>query len=63
MPWSIDQSLNIDRVSMEELKLIFNQAEKRLDSTTKEGENIASRTTTMVTLMAGLLIALSGYLI
>lgn len=31
MPWSIDQSLNIDRVSMEELKLIFNQAEKRLD--------------------------------
>lgn len=48
---------------MEELKLIFNQAEKRLDGTIKEGETIASRTTTMVTLMAGLLIALSGYTI
>ena len=63
MPWSIDQSLNIDRVSMEELKLIFNQAEKRLDSTTKEGENIASRTMAVITIMVGLLIALSGYTI
>jgi len=63
MPWSIDQSLNIDRVSMEELKLIFNQAEKRLDSTTKDGETIASRTMSMITLMAGLLIGLSGYTI
>lgn len=63
IPWSIDQSLNIDRVSIEELKLIFNQAEKRLDSTTKEGENIASRTMSIITLMAGLLIALSGYTI
>ena len=63
LPWSIDQSIDVDRVSMEELKLIFNQAEKRLDSTTKEGENIASRTMSIITLMAGLVIALSGYTI
>ena len=63
MPWSIDQSLNIDRISMEELKLIFSQAEKRLDSTTKKGENIASRTMSIITIMVGLLIALSGYTI
>jgi hypothetical protein len=48
---------------MEELKLIFNQAEKRLDNTVKEGENIASRTMTMITIMVGLLIAISGYTI
>jgi hypothetical protein len=63
MAWTIDQSINVDRVSMEELKLIFSQAEKRLDDTVKEGESIASKTMSMVTLMAGLLIALSGYTI
>ena len=63
MPWSIDQSINVDRISMEELKLIFNQAEKRLDETVKQGESIASKTMSIITLMAGMLIALSGYTI
>jgi hypothetical protein len=63
MAWRIDQSINVDRLSMDELKLIFSQAEKRLDDTVKEGESIASKTMSMVTLMAGLLIALSGYII
>lgn len=63
MAWTIDQSINIDRLSMDELKLIFNQAEKRLDDTIKQGESIASKTMSMITLMAGLLIALSGYII
>lgn len=48
---------------MEEIKMIFNQAEKRLDETVKRGESIASKTMSMITLMAGLLIALSGYTI
>ena len=61
--WRIDQSINIDRISMDELKLIFSQAEKRLDDTIKQGESIASKTMSMITLMAGLLIALSGYII
>jgi hypothetical protein len=63
MAWTIDQSINVDRLSMDELKLIFNQAEKRLDETVKRGESIASKTMSMITLMAGLLIALSGYII
>lgn len=61
--WKIDQSINIDQISMEEIKLIFSQAEKRLDDTAKQGESIASKTMSMITLMAGLLIALSGYII
>ena len=61
--WTINQSINVDRLSMDELKLIFNQAEKHLDDTVKQGENIASKTMSMITLMAGLLIALSGYII
>ena len=35
----------------------------RLDDTVKQGESIASKTMSMITLMAGLLIALSGYTI
>ena len=63
MAWTIDQSINIDRLSMDELKLIFSQAEKRLDDTIKQGESIAAKTMSMITLMAGLLIALGGYII
>jgi len=61
--WTIDRSINVDRLSMDELKLIFSQAEKSLDDTVKQGESIASKTMSMITLMAGLLIALSGYTI
>jgi len=63
MPWSIDQSIHVDKVSMDELKLIFGQAEKRLDDTVRQGESIASKTMSMITLMSGLLIGLSGYII
>ena len=63
MPWTIDQSIEIDDISLDEMKLIFSQAEKRLDGTIKEGEGIASKSMSMITLMAGLLIALSGYII
>lgn len=63
MAWTIDQSINVDRLSMDELKLIFSQAEKLLNDTVKEGESIASKTMSMITLMAGLLIALGGYII
>jgi hypothetical protein len=62
-PWTINQSIKIDQLSLDELKLIFNQAEKRLDETMKRGESIASKTMSIVTLMAGLLVALSGYII
>jgi hypothetical protein len=62
-PWQIDPSIDINRATLEDVKLIFSQAEKRLDDTVKTGENIASKTMTMVGLMTGVLIAFWGYII
>jgi hypothetical protein len=42
-PWKIDSSIDVNRVSLEDVKLIFGQAEKRLDDTVKTGESIASK--------------------
>lgn len=61
--WKIDSSIDVDRVSLEDVKFIFSQAEKRLDDTVKTGESIAAKTMSMITLMAGVLIALSGFII
>jgi hypothetical protein len=62
-PWQIDPSIDVNVVSLEDVKLIFSQAEKRLDDTVKTGESIASKTMTMVGLLTGVLIALCGYTI
>lgn len=62
-PWEIDPSIDVDRVSLDDVKLIFAQAEKRLDDTVKTGESIASKTMSMITLMAGVLLGLSGFII
>lgn len=62
-PWKIDPAIDINRVSIEDVKLVFAQAEKRLDDTVKTGELIAGKTMTLMTLMTGLFIALSGFFI
>jgi len=62
-PWKIDSSIDVDRISPEDVKFIFTQAEKRLGDTVKTGEDIASKTMSIITLFAGVLIALSGYII
>jgi len=61
--WKIDSRIDVNRVSLEDVKFIFSQAEKRLDDTVKTGESIASKTMSMITVMTGVLIALSGYTI
>lgn len=61
--WKIDPFIDVDRISLDDVKLVFAQAEKRLDDTVKTVELLASRTMTLMTLMAGLLIALSGFFI
>jgi hypothetical protein len=61
--WKIDPSIDVNRVTLEDVKFIFSQAEKRLDDTVKTGESIASKTMSIFTLMAGVLVALSGYMI
>lgn len=62
-PWKIDPAINVDRASLDDIRFVFAQAEKRLDDSVKTGELITSRTMTLMTLMAGLLIALSGFFI
>jgi|GEM_PF-1304422 len=62
-PWKIDPAIDINRVSIDDVKLVFAQAEKRLDDTVKTGELIAGKTMTLMTLMAGLFVALSGFFI
>jgi hypothetical protein len=62
-PWRIDPSIDVNRVSLEDVQLIFSQAEKRLADTIKRGESIESKTMTMVGLMTGTLITLCGYVI
>lgn len=61
--WRIDPTIDPNRVGLEEVKFIFAQAEKRLDDTIKEWESLNSRTISMITLMAGVLIGLSSYII
>jgi hypothetical protein len=61
--WKIDPAIDVNRVSVEDVKLIFAQAEKKLDDSAKTVESLASKTMSMITLMAGILIALMGYLI
>jgi hypothetical protein len=61
--WKIDPAIDVNRVSMEDVKLIFAQAEKKLDDSAKTVESFASKTMSMITLMAGILIALMSYLI
>lgn len=38
--WKIDPAININRVSLEDVKFVFTQAEKRLDDTMKTGDGI-----------------------
>jgi len=61
--WKIDPTIDVNRVSIEDVKIVFAQAEKRLDDTIKTGELIAGKTMTLMTLMAGLLVAFSGFFI
>jgi len=62
-PWKIDPFIDVDRISLDDVKFVFAQAEKRLDDTVKRGELIANRTITLMTLMTGVLIALSGFFV
>lgn len=50
-------------LTKEDAKFIFEQAEKMLKDTVEMGNIIASRTTTIVTIISGSLIAFMGYLI
>ncbi len=55
--------VNYDTLTEAEAKFIFDQAEKQLRETSDAGNLVVSRTTNLLTLVSGILIALIGYLI
>ena len=59
--WKIELS-NDCNVTLDDVKFIYSQAEKRLDDTIKTGETIASKTTTILTLMTGVIVGVSAYM-
>ncbi|HVU55980.1 MAG TPA: hypothetical protein VHD83_13040 [Puia sp.] len=61
--WKIDPAIDVNRISLEDVKLVFAQAEKRLDDTVKTGETISARTMSLMTIMVGILVALCGFFI
>lgn len=60
--WKIQLS-NESNVTIDDVRFIFSQAEKRLDDTIKTGETIASKTTTILTVMIAVIVGVSAFLI
>jgi hypothetical protein len=54
---------NFDFVSIDDVKFIFYQAEKRLDDILKIGDNINAKTYTVISIITALLIGLLGTLV
>lgn len=52
-----------ENVPVDAVKFIFSQAEKRLDSTVKVADLITSKSYSLFSLMAGLSIAITGFLV
>ncbi|MEZ2338826.1 hypothetical protein AB6735_24460 [Mucilaginibacter sp. RCC_168] len=57
--WEIDFNKK-EKLSIDEAKFIFEQAEKQLKDTVESSELIINRTNTLITLVSGVLIALLG---
>lgn len=62
MKWKTDIE-NFENVSIDDVKFLFSQAEKKLDDTIKVSEAITSRSYTIITLLAGILTATTGILL
>lgn len=52
---------NFEKLKLEEVKFIFEQAEKQLKETSDVSSLLISRTTTLVTLITGLMVGVIGY--
>ena len=60
--WQADIELK-KRLTKEDSKFIFDQAEKLLKDSIDTGATIVTRTNTLVTILSALIIAISGYVI
>ncbi|HVU55080.1 MAG TPA: hypothetical protein VHD83_08485 [Puia sp.] len=54
---------NIDNITIEDIKFIHFQAEKRLDHTIRIADSIANKTTILTSVLTGIIISLTGYII
>ena len=60
--WKISMQCE-NNASIDDLKYIFNQAEKRLESTIKNSDNISTKTYTLLTALLAIITALCAYFI
>jgi hypothetical protein len=60
--WQADVSQK-EKLTIEDVRFIFAQAEKMLKDSVDTSEVIVNRTNTLITIISGLLIALMGYII
>lgn len=60
--WTTDVSLK-EKLTLNDAKFIFDQAEKLLIDSVESGETIVNRMNTLITLITGSLLALLGYII
>lgn len=60
--WSIKKEF-VNNLCIDDLKFIFGQSEKKLDDTIKVSDIITARTNNLITIIAGVIVALSAYVI
>lgn len=62
MKWKTDIE-KFENLTLEDVKFLFSQAEKKLDDTIKVSEAITTRSYTIITLLVGILTATTGILL
>ena len=60
--WKADIE-NVDNITIEDIKFIHTQSEKRLDHTIRIAGSIANKSATLASVLAGIIISLTGYII
>jgi hypothetical protein len=53
---------NKDKLTLDDVKFIFEQSDKRLKKTTEIGQIIVARTVTIISILTGLIIGIIGYI-
>ncbi len=61
--WEKQLSLFQDKITIEEVRFAFEQAEKLLNDTIEDSQTIVSRVNIIMTLLAGALLFLGGYIV
>ena len=60
--WEVPEDVDQDKVSLESLKFIFEQSENFLNDSIVNSTSISAKTNFLLTLLAGLLVGIMGYI-